>query len=162
MSQPSSFVFFFEKTKRQERINANGVVVVTWCFQTVTHPAFLFLHKLFFTDRVKSILSNLIDYLTPVSLAYWFMDDGGRQDYVGYGLQLHTQGFTNVEVEILCNILRTKFNLDVWMKRNKGKPIIAISGHSYDKFFNLVNAFIVKSMRRKFPKGARSSWNTKT
>lgn len=98
--------------RRQVRVNTAGNTVVTWCFQTVTHPAFLFLHDLFIISNSKYIVAEvLLDAITPVSLAYWFMDDGGRQDYTGYGLQLHTQGFNEEEVLALCNILTVKFNL---------------------------------------------------
>ena len=84
------------------------------------------------------------------------MDDGGQQDYRGYGLQLHTQGFTVDEVQSLCVLLRDKFGLDCWLKFNKGKPIIAISGHSYTVFLGLVGPHIHESMRYKFPSGSRT------
>jgi hypothetical protein len=84
------------------------------------------------------------------------MDDGGQQDYRSYGLQLHTQGFTPSEVEALCDILANQFDLDCWMKFNKQKPIIAISGKSYITFFGLVKEHIHESMRYKFPIGSRT------
>lgn len=143
--------------RRQARLNENGNTVVTWCFQTVTHPAFLFLHNLFIVKGTKHILPELLIHaITPVSLAFWFMDDGGQQDYVGYGLQLHTQGFTVTEVESLCAILQDKFGLDCWVKSNKRKPIIAISGHSYALFLSIVGPHIHESMRFKFPTGSRT------
>ena len=102
----------------------------------------------------KHILPELYTQLTPVSLAFWFMDDGGRQDYRGYGLQFHTQGFTVPEVQALCAILNDKFSLECWVKFNKRKPIIAISGRSYITFFGLVHEYIHDSMRFKFPTGS--------
>jgi len=119
----------------------------------------MFLSPYFLLDKgsVKGINAGLLsDAITPVTLAFWFMDDGGQQDYRGYGLQFHTQGFTVNEVKALCDILNTKFGLDCWQKFNKGKPIIAISGKSYDKFFGLVNTHIHESMRYKFPQGNRT------
>lgn len=93
------YPYCLEVPRRQVRVNRNGNEVVTWCFQTVTHPAFLFLHEVFIIEGKKHILPVLNDLVTPVSLAFWFMDDGGRQDYRGYGLQFHTQGFTLAEVD---------------------------------------------------------------
>lgn len=84
------------------------------------------------------------------------MDDGGQQDYRGYGLQFHTQGFTVNEVNALCTILNTKFGIECWTKFNKGKPIIAVSGLSYEVFFDLVKPHILESMRYKFPQGSRT------
>lgn len=143
--------------RRQVRVNANGNTVVTWCFQTITHPSFLFLHTLFIVDGVKHILpSLLIEHLTPVSLAFWFMDDGGQQDYRSYGLQFHTQGFTVAEVQSLCDILSSKYGINCWVKFNKSKPIIAVSGNSYSVFFKLVSPHIHESIRYKFPVGSRT------
>jgi hypothetical protein len=69
---------------------------------------------------------NLItDYLTPLSLAYWFMDDGGRLDYNangGKGIIFNTQGFTFTEVEKLSKLLNHKFHLTCWVKTNKKNP----------------------------------------
>ena len=153
------YPYCLEVPRRQVRVNANGNEVVTWCFQTVTHPAFLFLHTLFIVNGVKHILPEVLcDLITPVSLAFWFMDDGGQQDYRSYGLQFHTQGFTPSEVQALCGILTNKFGLDCWMKFNKHKPIIAISGKSYITFFDLVKEYIHESMRYKFPTGSRTVW----
>jgi hypothetical protein len=144
--------------RRQERVNANGNTVVTWCFQTITHPAFVFLYQMFIVDGVKSIQFDILfDAITPVSLAFLFMDDGGSHPS-RYSLQLNTQGFTFQEVESLCTLLRNKCKLECWVKLNKGKPIIAISGKSYDKFFELVNKHIHVSMRRKFPNLPKTTW----
>lgn len=153
------YPYCLELPRRQERVNANGRTVVTWCFQTIKHPAFVFLRPLFIINGRKGIVPTLMmKALTPVSLAFWFMDDGGQQDYRGYGLQFHTQGFTVEQVNALCHILKTKFGLDCWTKFNKGKPIIAVSGLSYVTFFNLVSGHIHESMRHKFPKGSRTNW----
>lgn len=35
------------------------------------------LHSLWYVDKIKVIPTNIQELLTPVSLAYWFMDDGG-------------------------------------------------------------------------------------
>lgn len=153
------YPFCIELPRRQVRVNANGNTVVTWCYQTITHPVFLFLHTLFIVNGLKHIIPSLLmEAINPVSLAFWFMDDGGQQDYRGYGLQFHTQGFTVDEVQSLCDILTIKFGLDCWVKFNKQKPIIAVSGNSYSTFFGLVCPYIHESMRYKFPTGSRSVW----
>lgn len=139
--------------KKVERINKNGNINITWRFQTFTHEVFnslaiIFLNK----DNKKFITNNLIlNHLTPIGLAYWFMDDGGRLAYDEYskGLVLNTQSFTKEEVEMLALGLKTKFNFECWVKPNKGKYIIAISGNSYDKFKDQVMPYLVPSMHYK-------------
>lgn len=145
------YPYCLEVPRRHTRVNSNGNEVVTWCFQTVTHPAFLFLHDIFIVNGKKCILPAFFDLVTPVSLAFWFIDDGGRQDYRGYGLQFQTQGFTENEVDWLCKLLQDKFGLNCWRKSNKGRPIIAVSGHSYNIFFELVKNYMHESMYFKLP-----------
>ena len=153
-------LFCLTPLRKQTRINANGNAVVTWCFQTVSVPAFNFLADLFIVDGKKVINTTLLaPYLTDVALAYWFMDDGSVSSTPDrYGLSLHTQGFTPTEVDALIDLLVTKFGLDCWRRTNKGLPMITISGHSYAVFFALVSPYIHESMRRKFPTGNRTVW----
>jgi hypothetical protein len=138
--------------RKVERINKNGNNVITWAFQTFTHEVFDSLATIFIRDKKKFIIQNLIiNHLTPRGLAYWFMDDGGRLAYDNYsrGLVLNTHSFTKEEVESLALQLNIQFNLKCWMKVNKNKYIIVISGDSYQLFKNLVNPYIVSSMQYK-------------
>jgi hypothetical protein len=64
-----------------------------------------------------NLLKKLI---TPVSLAYWFMDDGSQKSKQSKGLIFNTHGFTLKEVELLCDILKEKFDL----KATKTKTFI--------------------------------------
>nr|QNH82614.1 LAGLIDADG endonuclease [Sterigmatomyces sp.] len=148
--------------RTQVRVNAKNNEVTTWCFQTVSVPAFNILAIAFLSGGKKVLdIHALADMITPVSLAYWFMDDGGSVMNNRYTLHLHTQGFTHEEVLALCGILKNKFDLDCWVgskASKKHKPFIVISGHSYTKFFQLVAPHIIPSMRYKFPTGSRTQW----
>jgi hypothetical protein len=142
--------------KKQVRINRNGNEVTTWVFQTFSHEAFNPLAKLFInSEGKKGISPNLIkDHLTPKGLAYWFMDDGGKLDYSsndGKGIVLNTQCFSESEVNIMASELQSKFGLIIWVKSNKGRGVIAISGKSYENFLELVSPFIIESMIHKLP-----------
>lgn len=139
------------------RVNKNGVTVETYRFQTVGHRAFNFLSDLFSTfNGVKTLnVVQIEPCFNALSLAYWFMDDGGPLDYKprgSKGLVFHTQGFTWSEVEALAVLLRKKFNLNCWTKTNKGKPVIAISGRCYERNVELIKPHLIPSMVYKFPK----------
>jgi hypothetical protein len=139
---------------KKVRKNHLDNTVVTWGAQTFAHSAFNELGELFIIDNRKSIKPNLVlDYVTPESLAFWFMDDGGKWNYnkgtKDRSLVLHTQGFNIEEVQLLISELNQKFNLDTSMKFNKNKPIIFIPHYNYTHFLNLVNPFIFSAMRYK-------------
>jgi ubiquinol-cytochrome c reductase cytochrome b subunit len=48
------------------------------------------------------------EYLTPLALAVWIMNDGGA---VSYGLKIATNNFTLIEVNLLCEIINRKYGL---------------------------------------------------
>lgn len=138
------------------RTNHLGNEVITWGAQTFKHEAFNELSKLFIINNKKHIINNLIeDYVTPKSLAYWFMDDGGKWDYnkgsINKSIVLNTQCFTIDEVNSLINGLNTKFKLNCSIKFNKNKPIIYIPHNSYNIYYELISPYIILEMKYKLP-----------
>ena len=93
--------------------------------------------------------------ISPVSLAYWFMDDGGllsyKKDWPRKGLVFNTQGFTFDEVETLSQNLNRSYNLKTWIKLNKKKTIIEVSGKEYSKISGLFLPHMHESMKYKLP-----------
>jgi len=102
-----------------------------WSFQTISHSDFRKLAQLFVLENQgnqcqKHVQPNLVEhYLTPRGLAYWIMDDGGRscynRDYPRKGFALNTHGFSQPEIEILCQGLQNRYGLDCWLRANKNK-----------------------------------------
>lgn len=129
----------------------------TYSFQTVFHLNFKKLADIFLNKELKKSINIFFTEkkIQPVSLAYWFMDDGGllsyNKDYVRKGLVFNTQGFVFNEVLILSENLNTAYNLNTWVKTNKKKPIIAVSGKEYLKIKNIILPHIIDSMKYKLP-----------
>lgn len=149
-------IWVLSEPKLYKRMNSYENEILSYRFQTISHKAFKPLADIFLNkENKKHIRMNLItDYLTPLSLAYWFMDDGGRLDYNangGKGIIFNTQGFTFTEVEKLSKLLNHKFHLTCWVKTNKKKPVLAISGKDYEKLVQLIKPLIISSMLFKFP-----------
>lgn len=65
------------------RTNNNNNEVITWAFQTLSHTEFKFFGNVFYnTNKIKFIQCDLLkDLITPISLSYWFMDDGSKMDF---------------------------------------------------------------------------------
>jgi hypothetical protein len=141
---------------KKSRISPNGNIVINWGFQTISHEAFNHLADLFLKQKHKGIVENLIlDHLTPRSLAFWFMDDGGKLDYnknsKNYSVVLNTQSFTKLEVELMSEQISSKFNLLCEVRSNKNKKIIVIKNSSYQAFYRLIDPYLVNEMRYKLP-----------
>ena len=73
-------------------------------FSTYTFSSLNYLYDEFYKDNslVKRVPDNIHDNLTPLALACWIMDHGGR---VGQGIKLSTQGFREDDVILLKNAL---------------------------------------------------------
>ncbi|OHA22541.1 MAG: hypothetical protein A2W52_03775 [Candidatus Taylorbacteria bacterium RIFCSPHIGHO2_02_49_25] len=83
-----------------------------WRFATNTADWWTSLHRIFYRNRIKIVPENIADLLTsPLSLAVWFMDDGGRRND-SYGLFLNTLSFTLPEQELLQRCLQKNFSLE--------------------------------------------------
>jgi hypothetical protein len=142
------------KPHKKTRISPKGNSVITYGFQTISHNAFNFLSFIFLLNGRKGISRSLItDYLTPVGLAYWFMDDGGKLDYnpksINKSLVLNTQCFLNKEVFMMTDELNKKFKLNCEVRSNKGKKVIVIK--NYDEFIKLSGSYIIPEMVYKLP-----------
>lgn len=57
----------------------------------------------------KRVPFYIADYLTPIGLAHWIMEDGSYQK--GQGIYIATNSFTYDECKFLCTILTKKYNL---------------------------------------------------
>jgi len=51
---------------------------IMYSFNTLENNSLNYLHNLFYVNKQKVISDKLKDYLTPLGLAIWFMDDGSK------------------------------------------------------------------------------------
>lgn len=120
-------------------------------FSTVSHSAFRFYAAQFYTREKKSIPKLLHRWLSDRSLTYWFMDDGSIKSKQSKGVIFNTQGFSFKEVEQLCSLLVDSFELQASLRSQKEGQQIYISGHSYERFCEIVTPYLLPSMKYKLP-----------
>lgn len=87
-------------------------------------------------------------YLTPLALAIWIQDDGGK---LSAGLKIATNGFTLRDVEILCKVLNDKYQLSA-RPQSAGVPnqyIIYFPKKSMNTLSKLVKPYMIPSMHYK-------------
>jgi len=114
-------------------------------FKTLAFPCFNEFHELFYPDGVKIIPSNISEYLTEVSLAFWIMDYGGKTTYGD--LLLHTNSYTLEEVELLVSVLNQQFHLVCKVsQRRPNQWAILIPKRELHKVRALVSIYIHSSV----------------
>jgi LAGLIDADG DNA endonuclease family/Cytochrome C oxidase subunit II, transmembrane domain len=122
-----------------------GKIYYGYEFNTFTFRSFSWIHDMFYKNGRKVIPTNIYEYLTPLALAVWIMDDGG---WTNYGIRIATNSFNLKEVEILQGVLISKYNLDTTIQSIyiKDQYSIYIKKQSVNNLRNIVGLYIHFSM----------------
>ena len=132
-------------------VNSRGHISENIAFGTVSHVDLRFYANQFYLERKKCVPLMIGELLTPRGLAFWFMDDGSIKSKESKGVILNTQGFADECVLRLIRVLQEKFGLQCWKREQKDGGQIYISGHSFEKFVEIVDPYMVPEMRYKIP-----------
>jgi len=130
-----------------------------WYFNTLCFEQFAELGNAFykwdinFNKRTKVIPYEIKDWISNLSLAYWFMDDGSKKwGNKVLSMRFCTDSFSEQEINFLTNILSNKFNLEVTKTTGARKHWrLYVSINSYEKIKSLIYPHIIPSMKYKFP-----------
>lgn len=120
-------------------------------FQTISHSAFRFYAHQFYRDGKKQVPKLIHRWLSPRVIAYWFMDDGSIKSKESKGVIFNTHSFHRADIERLIQVLQTSFGLQAWIRNQKDGCQIYVSGGSYEKFIELIAAYIIPEMQYKIP-----------
>lgn len=132
----------------QTRLGSGGVIRSILRFHTYTYSSLNFLYYEWYVKGVKVVPANISDYITPLALAIWIMDNGGR---VGYGLKLATNSFSYGDCTRLSLIIYEKYGIKSSVQ-SAGVPnqyIIYIWSESMPILREIVRPYIVSSMLYK-------------
>lgn len=132
---------------------------IIYTFQSLTMPYFTALWEDWYSvvncRNIKRLPVNIQDLLTPLALAHWIIGDGSF-DGLGRGLGrvlLHTDNFTHAEVQLLRDILMSKYNIQSGVKIGKLDPVrghqIRISAKYLVTLRNLCRLHIYPSLLYK-------------
>jgi len=120
-----------------------------WRFKSLIHPYLTELHNRFYFQKKKIIPQDIFSLLkSPLSLAVWFMDDGGRRND-SYGLFLNTLSFTKDEHQLLTRVLKENFALDSRIHWIQDGYRLYIPSSSAKHFCELVYPYLIPSMHYK-------------
>lgn len=77
-------------------------------FESFTLTSFNWIRKAFYPKTRKVVPQDLGNYLTPLALAVWLMDDG---TLLNKGIKFTANSFSLNEVKLLSKVLTEKYNL---------------------------------------------------
>jgi ubiquinol-cytochrome c reductase cytochrome b subunit len=130
------------------RLGKGGKVRQLSRFKTFTFTSFNWIQEAFYVKGVKIVPPMVENFISPLALAIWIMDDGS---IVSSGLKLATNSFNQTEILMLCDILKRKYNLNASII-SAGVPNqynIYISKYSMKALTNIVGPYMHPSMYYK-------------
>lgn len=139
------------KPKLFKRIKKDLAIYYGYVINSYTFKSFNWIHEMFYiknknTNRyIKRIPPNIGEYLTPLALAIWFMNNGSK-----IGVRIATNCFVREEIEILCSVLLEKYKIKSSIAgRDKKGLVLYILKESKPRFDEIVRPYIIKSMLYK-------------
>ena len=136
------------KPKVSIRVGKNSKVRYLYRFKTFTFTSFDRIRELFYYNKVKCVPKDIGEYLTPLALAVWIQDDGGK---VSAGLKIATNSYTLQEVEFLCKVLNDKYQFTT-RPNSAGVPdqyVIYFPKSSINTLSKLIKPYMIPSMYSK-------------
>ena len=158
-----------QKPKQYKRIGKQNTVRWTIRFRTWSYSNLNWLYDAFYTpisqkplqpyvqDKTLSCLKprkripqKLDEWLTPMSLALWFMDDGSVSGNPSTGgLKIATHCFTKQDLQRVQHILFMKFKVCSKLSFDKSQPVLVFGQKDAAKFAQLILPWVHPSMQYK-------------
>jgi recombination protein RecA len=116
---------------------------------SVALPQLKFYRGAFYPAGHKIVPVEALDWMDDLAVAVWYMDDGSLSQPSGQ-IRLHTCGFNLATVGMLQGWLATKYKVLTTVQMMKGKyPSLCVQKHCNERFFKIVEPYIIPSMRYK-------------
>ena len=113
-----------------------------YSFTTFVHPVFNFYHDLFYKTGTKRITKQILDMLTPQSLAVWVCDDGSYSNS-GQHIILCTNCFTLEEHKLMQEYFKEKWGLNCSIRFRDGKYYyLSFYKKDTQKLISIIREFI--------------------
>jgi len=121
-----------------------------WRHQSQSTPLLGKFRKTFYPDGRKKIPDELEKYLTPLSLAVWYMDDGYYylRDKCGY---LYLGNVSEKEANIVSSAIIKKFDIQTKVKQKKKGFAIYFPRTQVEKLKLLIKNHIIDYFNYKIP-----------
>jgi membrane-bound lytic murein transglycosylase len=146
-----NFQEFVNTVPKKREKEAFGKKVINYGFSTLSVGNLRFFAQQFYKDTVKGkkIPVLIKRYLTPLSMAVWFMDDGQIKSKKHRALLINTQCFSKRDLRKLQKALKEKFGIKTSLKKEPTGWRLYFLSETVAKFVKLIKPHILPSMRRK-------------
>ena len=143
--------------EQRDHISGYGSLIHTGCI-AANLQTYAFIMKYFDKTGKKFVSAALANDLTPIALAFWFMDDGNLKNREDERLRcralMNTQRYSLEENQILADALKRKFNIEATIgdKETYKGYVLRFDADNTDKLCTLIAPYVCASMKYKLPK----------
>jgi hypothetical protein len=131
-----------------------------WRFQTKTSTKLQYFEQLFYKNGKKVVQRKILNMLTPLGLAVWYMDDGnliihkykkldGSTGIKSREIAINTQCFSYKEHEIIQKYFLKVWKIDTKIYKNKGSYRLVMNATNAKIFISLIEPYVIPSMQYK-------------
>uniref|UniRef100_UPI0021141F42 hypothetical protein n=1 Tax=Aspergillus sclerotioniger TaxID=319627 RepID=UPI0021141F42 len=143
---------------KSESINSKRLDVTStrYNYRLTTHSftSLLWIYNSFYYEINGTIIKKVPDwigeFITPIGLAHWILQDGSRQK--NQGINLATNSFSHKDCVYLSKILNEKYGLKTSVVKagHVGQWKISIWKQSMTDLVSIIKPYIVDEMKYKF------------
>ena len=134
---------------RVKKQMVNGKVYYKYCFRTLALGILRVYHQQFYCTNKKVVPRLIRKWLTPLSLAVWFMDEALIKSRFHRARIINTQGFEKKDIERLIATLKDKYNIAAQLRKQKEGYQIYLLSETIDRFVAIIKPYVISSMSYK-------------
>lgn len=122
--------------------------------ETRTHPKLRAIYKWFYSDGKKRFSRRILNYLTPVGIAIWYMDDGSlsykKRESQIHGREVHLNTYCSLEeARVIQEYFKEAWDVSWTVVQNKGLFRLRMGSHEARKFFTIIAPYVIPTMQYK-------------
>lgn len=116
-------------------------------FSTLVHPTLKDMRSKIYIDGKKRVTKEILEHLTILGFALWYMDDGHKDAHDDYHLCTHA--FPLEDQKVIRDQLRRKFDIWTTIRKDGKYHFLYICRRSREQFEKLMIPFIIPCMKYK-------------
>ncbi len=124
----------------------NKCLYRSWFFHTVTSNLFTPTLNRFYPHRKKVVPTDIVQDLTPLTVAVWIMDDGCLSEK---SLILNTQSFTLNEQHRLLSAMKRRYGIEGFVNRDRSNFRLRFGREQTEVLSGIVRPYVVESLQSK-------------
>ena len=122
--------------------------------ETRNHPKLRAIYKWFYSDGERRFSRRILNYLTPIGIALWYMDDGSlsykKRAGKVHGREIHLNTYCSLEeAKVIQAYFKEVWDVSWTIVPNKGLFRLRMGASEAKKFFSIIEPHMIPTMRYK-------------